>query len=84
MDFFWDSLTLGAIVNAVFSWKEGGQGLVHLASRVQFVQRFLTGPPVLVWRGVASCLLRCVNNLALDAALFLILKQSGFKLTGVV
>lgn len=41
--------------------EEGGQDLVHLASRaaafrVQFAQRYLTGPSELVWREVASCI----------------------------
>uniref|UniRef100_A0A3Q2ZXK0 Reverse transcriptase domain-containing protein n=1 Tax=Kryptolebias marmoratus TaxID=37003 RepID=A0A3Q2ZXK0_KRYMA len=54
--------------------EEGGQGLVHLASRtatvrIQFVQKYLTESPV--WRDVASCILRRVNSLGLDATLFL-------------
>ncbi|KAI3376787.1 hypothetical protein L3Q82_000387 [Scortum barcoo] len=53
--------------------EEGGQGLVHLASRtatfrLQFVQKYLTGPADLVWRDVASCILRRANDLGLDAA----------------
>ncbi|TWW75350.1 Transposon TX1 uncharacterized 149 kDa protein ORF 2 [Takifugu flavidus] len=40
------------------SGEEGGQGLIHLASRtttfrIQFVQRFLTGPVDLMWQDVA-------------------------------
>lgn len=55
---------------------EGGQGLVHLASRIatfrlQFIQKYLTGPEDLVWRVVASCILRRVNNLSLEGAPFL-------------
>lgn len=43
-----------------FPRDEGGQGLVHPACRtatlrLQFAHRFLTGPPDLVWRKVASC-----------------------------
>ncbi|KAI3374068.1 hypothetical protein L3Q82_022640, partial [Scortum barcoo] len=66
--------------------EEGGQGLVQLASRtatfgLQFVQKYLTGPADLVWRDVASCILRRANDLGLDAALFLtdckFLKLSG-------
>ncbi|TWW77432.1 Transposon TX1 uncharacterized 149 kDa protein ORF 2 [Takifugu flavidus] len=43
--------------------EEGGQGLIHLASRtaafrIQFVQRFLTGPADLMWRDVARCVFR--------------------------
>lgn len=49
--------------------------------RIQFVQRFLTGPPDSVWRDVASCIFRRINNLKLDATLFLtdlkFLKLSG-------
>ena len=57
--------------------EEGGQGLVHLASRtatfrLQFLQKYLTGPADLVWRDVASCILRHADYLGLDAALFLI------------
>ncbi|TWW73398.1 Transposon TX1 uncharacterized 149 kDa protein ORF 2 [Takifugu flavidus] len=56
--------------------EEGGQGLIHLASRtaafrIQFVQRFLTGPADLMWRDVARCVFRRVSNLGLDDALFL-------------
>ncbi|TWW62759.1 hypothetical protein D4764_04G0014060 [Takifugu flavidus] len=43
--------------------EEGGQGLIHLASRtaafrMQFMQRFLTGPENLMWRDVARCVFR--------------------------
>ncbi|KAI3355855.1 hypothetical protein L3Q82_004225 [Scortum barcoo] len=42
--------------------EEGGQGLVHLASRgaafrLQFLQRLLTGPADLVWRRLSCCIL---------------------------
>ncbi|KAG7330683.1 hypothetical protein KOW79_006905 [Hemibagrus wyckioides] len=55
---------------------EGGQGLVQLSSRatafrLQFIQRLLTGPGDLVWRAAASGLLRTVQGLGLDRALFL-------------
>ncbi|TWW74452.1 hypothetical protein D4764_14G0004550 [Takifugu flavidus] len=75
VDFFWDCLHWVPQSVSFLSRKEGGQGHIHLASRVatfrlQFVQRFLGGPPDLVWRGVASCILRRVNNLGLDAALW--------------
>ena len=58
------------------SREEGGQGLIHLASRtatfrLQFIKRFLTGPSDLVWRNVTSCILRDVSKLGLDTALFL-------------
>ncbi|KAI3358868.1 hypothetical protein L3Q82_015262 [Scortum barcoo] len=52
-----------------------------LPSGFQFVQKYLTGPADLVWRDVASCILRRANDLGLDAALFLtdckFLKLSG-------
>ncbi|KAF7662216.1 hypothetical protein LDENG_00242310 [Lucifuga dentata] len=56
--------------------EEGGQGLIHLASRVatfrlQFVQRFLTGPANVVWRPVASSIFKRTDGLGLDSALFL-------------
>ncbi|KAK3554521.1 hypothetical protein QTP70_024427 [Hemibagrus guttatus] len=56
--------------------EEGGQGLVQLSSRaaafrLQFIQRLLTGPRVLVWRAAASGLLCTVKGLGLDIALFL-------------
>ena len=68
------------------SREEGGQGLIHLASRtatfrLQFKKRFLTGPSDLVWRNVTSCIFRDVSKLGLDTALFLtdskFLKLSG-------
>ena len=86
VEFFWDKRHW--VPQGVMSLprEEGGQGLIHLASRIatfriQFVQRFLTGPGDLVWRELASCMFRRVSNLGLDAALFLIdfnfIKASG-------
>ncbi|KAJ4926953.1 hypothetical protein JOQ06_014695 [Pogonophryne albipinna] len=54
--------------------EEGGQGLVHLESRaaafkLQFLQRYLTGNDDVVWRPVASTILRGVAGLGLDALL---------------
>ncbi|KAK0138454.1 Transposon TX1 uncharacterized protein [Merluccius polli] len=76
VNFFWDKLHWIPQSVLYLSRDEGGQGLVHLASRtatfrLQFIQKYLTGPEGLVWRDVASCILRRVNNLGLDAALFL-------------
>ncbi|KAK0147956.1 Transposon TX1 uncharacterized protein [Merluccius polli] len=76
VNFFWDKLHWIPQSVLYLSRDEGGQGLVHLASRtatfrLQFIQKYLTGPDGLVWRDVASCILRRVNNLGLDAALFL-------------
>jgi hypothetical protein len=86
VDFFWDGLHWVPQGVLFLSREEGGQGLIHLASRtatfrIQFLQKFLSGPRDLVWRNVASCILRRVSNLGLDTALFLtdskFLKLSG-------
>ena len=74
--FLLEQIALDTTICVVFIQRWGGQGLVHLASRtatfsLQFIQKYLTGPEDLVWRDVASCILRRVNNLGLDAALFL-------------
>ena len=76
VNFFWSKKHWVPQSVLFLSRDEGGQGLVHLASRtatfrIQFIQRYLTGPEDLVWRDVAGCILRCVNNLGLDATLFL-------------
>lgn len=58
--------------------KEGWQGLVHIQSRaaafrLQFIQRFLTGPENLVWKwGGCSTILRTAEGLCLDKSLFLV------------
>ena len=84
--FLWDKFHWVPQSVLFLSRDEGGQGLVHLARRIatfrlQFIQRCLTGPEHLVWRDVASCILRRANNLRLDAGLFLTgfnsLKVSG-------
>ena len=56
--------------------EEGGQGLVHLQSRLaafrlQFIQRYLTGTDDVLWRPLMSAILRRVRGLGLDASLFL-------------
>ena len=76
VDFLWGGLHWVPQGVMFLAREEGGQGLVHLASRtatfrLQFVQRYLTGPADLVWRDVASSILRRANNLGLDDALFL-------------
>ncbi|TWW55992.1 Transposon TX1 uncharacterized 82 kDa protein ORF 1 [Takifugu flavidus] len=76
VNFFWGGYHWVPQSVLFLSRDQGGQGLIHLASRTAtfrlwFVQRYLTGPPDLVWKDVASCLLRRVSNLGLDAALFL-------------
>ena len=55
---------------------EGGQGLVHIQSRIdtfrlQFIQKYLAGPQDVVWRQVTSSILRGTTGLVLDMALFL-------------
>ncbi|KAJ4946630.1 hypothetical protein JOQ06_024293, partial [Pogonophryne albipinna] len=63
VDFFWEGLHWVPQGVLFLSRQEGGQGLIHLASRtatfrIQFLQRYLTGPAELVWRDVSSCILR--------------------------
>nr|BAC82605.1 pol-like protein [Tetraodon nigroviridis] len=87
VDFFWDKKHWVPQGVLFLPREEGGQGLIHVASRtatfrLQFVQRFLTGPADLVWRETASCLFRRVSNLGLDAALFLIDSKS-LKVNGL-
>ncbi len=65
--------------------EEGGQGLVHLASRgatfrLQFIQRLLTGPADLAWRPLSGCLLQQFGGLGLSSSLFLMdLKNVDFS-----
>jgi len=66
--------------------EEGGQGLVHLPSRhatfrLQFIQKFLTGP-VDLWRKMTKRILQSVDGLGLDAALFL-MDAKQLQLAGV-
>ena len=87
LDFFWGGLHWVPQGVLYLSREEGGQGLIHLASRtatfrLQFIKRFLTGPSDLVWRNMTSCILRDVSKLGLDTALFL--TDSNFlKLNGL-
>lgn len=76
VDFFWDKLHWVSQSVLYLPKEEGGQGLVHIESkvatfRVQFVQKYLTGPTNVVWRDVASSLLGETAGLGLDTALFL-------------
>ncbi|KAF7648888.1 hypothetical protein LDENG_00150550 [Lucifuga dentata] len=75
---FWDFFCLHWVPQSklFLPKEEGGQGLIHLSSRVatfrlQFVQRFLTGPADMVWRPVASSIFKRANGLGLDSTLFL-------------
>ena len=50
--------------------EDGGQGLVHLASRgaafrLRFIQRLLAGPAHLIWRPIARAILRRAGGLGL-------------------
>ncbi|KAI4888926.1 hypothetical protein NFI96_005927 [Prochilodus magdalenae] len=86
VDFFWDRLHW-VQKGVLFLPREGGPGLVHLASRLatfrlQFVQKFLTGSTDLVWRGVACTILRRIDGLGLDTGLFL-MDYKQLHLSGV-
>lgn len=75
VDFFWDRLHWIPQGVLFLPKDEGGQGLVHLPSRMaafrlQFIQRFLTGPDDLVWRNLTKVILQRVEGLGLDAGLF--------------
>ncbi len=77
VNFFWDGLHWVPQSVLFLPKEEGGQGLVHLPSRhatfrLQFIQRFLTGPMDLVWRKMTEVILHTVDGLGLDAGLFLI------------
>ena len=87
VDFFWGGLHWVPQGVLYLPREEGGQGLIHLASRtatfrIQFIKRYLTGPTDLVWRNVTSCILRHASKVGLDTALFLtdskFLKLNGF------
>lgn len=76
VNFFWDRLHWVS-QNVLFLPKEeGGQGLMHLHSRIaafrlQFVQRLLDGPSDCNWRAVSCLILWSFAGLGLDKALFL-------------
>ncbi|KAI3363987.1 hypothetical protein L3Q82_001582 [Scortum barcoo] len=63
VNFFWDRLHWLPQAVLFLPKEEGGQGLVHLASRgaafrLQFIQRLLYGPQDLVWRPLAQLTLQ--------------------------
>lgn len=71
VDFFWDKLHWVPQGILFLPKEEGGQGLVHLASRwaafrLQFLQRLLKGPEVLVWRPLAISILQRAGELGLS------------------
>ncbi|KAI4874448.1 hypothetical protein NFI96_005558 [Prochilodus magdalenae] len=77
VDFFWDRLHWLPQGILYLPKDEGGQGLVHLASRtavfrLQFIERLLTGPESIVWGIPVSRVLQTVEGLGLDRALFLL------------
>ncbi len=87
VDFFWTKFHWVPQSVLYLPKEEGGQGLVHLASRgatfrLQFIQRFLTGPEDLVWRNVSNFILSQVGGLGLDSALFL-MDSSKIQLNGL-
>lgn len=62
VDFFWDRLHWVPQSVLFLPKEEGGQGLIHLASRgaafrLCFIQRLLVGPIDLVWRPLARTVL---------------------------
>lgn len=75
--FFWEKMHWIPHNVLYLPKEEGGQGLVHLQSRtaafrLQFIQRFLTGPENLSWRPLASMILKTAGGLCLDKSLFLL------------
>lgn len=76
VDCFWENLHWITQSILFLAKEDGGQGLVHLASRCaayrpQFLQKFLLGSERLVWRPVSQCILRRISGLRLDTVLFL-------------
>lgn len=76
VNFFWDKLHWIPQAVLYLPKDEGGQGLVHLASRgaafrLQFIQRLLYGPKDLVWRPLAHMVLQRFAGLGLKDSLFL-------------
>ena len=76
VDFFWDKIHWVPRSVLFLPRDEGGQGLINLTSRqatyhLQFVQKLLRGLEDLVWRPLALAMLRRVNGMMIDNALFL-------------
>lgn len=75
VNFFWDNLHWLPQCVLYLPKDEGGQGLIHLPSRVAafrltYLQRFLTGPKDLLWRPLASLVLHSVGGMSMDKTLF--------------
>ncbi len=84
VNFFWDKLHWLRQSVLYLPKEEGGQGMVHLQSRLstfrlQFIQKFLKGSEELVWRMTVRTILQRVESLGLDAALFLMDSRILFK-----
>lgn len=85
VNFFWDKLHWVPQAVLFLSKEDGGQGLIHLASRrdtyrLQFIQKLFTGPSDLAWRPLAYSILRGVGGMGLDIALFQMeYKQLGYS-----
>ncbi len=76
VDFFWDKLHWIPQSILYLPKEGGGQGLIHLQSRIatfrlHFLQRFLDGPVNVSWRAIGCIILQTVGNFALDSSLFL-------------
>ena len=87
VDFFWDHLHWIPQSVLFLAKDDGGQGLIHLASRgavfrLQHIQRLLTGPADLVWRPVARAILGQGGGQGLTENLFLMDLQNR-RLSGL-
>ena len=76
INFFWDCLHWVPQSVLFLPKEDGGQGLIHLASRgaafrLCFIQRLRAGPADLVWRPIAQAMLRRAGGLGLAEPLFL-------------
>lgn len=83
VDFIWDKMHWVPQSVRFLPKEEGGQGLVHLASRgaafrLRFCQRLL-GPDNIVWTVLARCILKHFNGLGMDFNLFLMDNNTQFK-----
>lgn len=75
VNFFWDNLHWVPQSVLYLSKNEGGQGLIHLQSRVaafrlKYIQRFLEGSENENWSLVASIIFKNFEGLGLDKSLF--------------
>jgi len=75
VDFFWDKLHWVPQSILFLSKEAGGQGLIHLQSRIaafrlQFVQRLLTVSDVFNWNAVARLILDRLGNFNLGRTIF--------------